>query len=422
MFALLALLVSVTPIDPNAGPRFIENDYAKALAKAKASKRLLFVDAWAPWCHSCVYMREHVLNQPDFKAFEKDIVFASIDTEQANAAPFLEKYPVNVWPTLLFIDPQTETVRFRWAGSADKGQMTALLSAAQRHDARVIDADALYAKGDAAGAAEKFLAARKVKAESQGDDARAVMSLLSALDSAGQYELCAKTALDEGGKLQARSDQMFAAVSALSCALQAPESPARAAQVRAGLTAVKALVAAPEGLMADDVSSAYGLLVDEREQAKDEAGQVEVAKAWQTFLDDAAAKAKTPAARAVFDAHRVIAAIAAKQPDHMIAPLLQSEKEFPRDYNPAARLALLYREQGKPAEAQAAIERALPKCQGPRKLRLFSILAAILEKRGDVAGQKKALQAAVAYAQTLPPVQRPTKTLASLEASLKSLP
>ena len=422
MFALLVALISVTPIAPSAGPTIIENDYAKALAKAKASKRLLFVDAWAPWCHSCVFMREHVLNQPDFKVFEKDVVFASIDTEQAKAAPFLEKYPVTVWPTLLFIDPQTETVRFRWAGSADKNQMAALLAAAQRRDARVVDADALYAKGDAAGAAEKFLAARKLKAESADDDARAAMSLMAALDTAKQYELCTTTALDEGAKLKTRGDQMFAAVSGLSCALQSPEGPTRDAQVRTLVAQVKALIAAPDGLMADDVSSAYGLLVDEREVAKDEAGQVEVAKAWQAFLDDAAAKAKTPAARAVFDAHRVLAAIAAKQPDHMIEPLLQSERIFLNDYNPPARLALLYREQGKLALAQAAIERALTRCQGPRKLRLFATQADILAKKGDVAGQKKALQAAVAYAQTLPSVQRPTKTVASLEATLKTLP
>lgn len=28
---------------------FIEDDYAKALAEAKASKKPIFVDVWAPW-------------------------------------------------------------------------------------------------------------------------------------------------------------------------------------------------------------------------------------------------------------------------------------------------------------------------------------------------------------------------------------
>lgn len=420
MLVLLAALIAVTPAKP-VGPTFVENDYAKALKQAKSSKKLLFVDAWATWCHSCVYMREHVMNQPELKPFEKDLVFASIDTELAKSAPFLEKYPIRVYPTLLFIDPATETIRFRWEGSADIGQLTALLSAAQQRDARMIDADATFAKGDAAGAAEKFLAARKIAAEGT-DDGRATMSLIAALAAANQNDLCAKIASDEGSRLKARSDQMFAAVTGLSCATEMAKGPARDAQVGLLITQLKAQIASPDALMADDVSSGYELLVDEREQAQDEAGKVELAKAWQTFLDGAAANAKTPAARASFDAHRVGAAIASKQPDHMIAPLLLSEKEFPADYNPAARLALLYREQGKLPEAQAAIERALPKCQGPRKMRLYSIQASIFEKRGDTAGQKKSVQAAIAYAKTLPIVQRPTKQLASLEATLKGLP
>lgn len=417
MFALLAAFIAAAP-GLTTGPNIIENDYPKALAKAKASKKLLMVDAWAPWCHSCLFMREHVMNQPAFAAFEKDIVFASIDTEQPQAAAFLAKFPVVVWPTLYFIDPSNETVRFRWAGSADAAQMTALLSAAQQRDARVVEADALFAKGDSAAAAQQFLAARKA-----GDDnARATLSLISALSFAKQNELCAKTADTEGPRFETRSDQILASATGLGCALELSPGPVRDALVGTLVQKLQALINAPEGLMADDVSSGYELLVGEREQAHDEAGQVELAKTWLSYLDQVAGQAKTPSARAAFDAHRVEAAIASKQPQRMIAPLLQSEKELPLDYNPAARLALIYQAQGELTLAQAAIARALPKCRGPRKLRLFSIQAQVFEKLGDGAGRKKSLLAALAYAKTLPAVQRPTKAIAALEASLKSTP
>ena len=420
MFALLVVLICVTPAATTAaaGPTFVENDYPKALAKAKAAKKLLFVDAWAPWCHSCVVMREHVTNQPEFKTFEKDVVFASIDTELAKSAPFLEKYPVSVWPTLFFIDPATETVRFRWAGSVDATQMAALLLAAQQHDAKAVDADALFAKGDSAGAAEKFAAARKAG----DDDTRLAMSLISALHSAHQNELCAKTSIEEAARFTSRSDQIFAVTSGLSCALELPEGPARSALVDPLNAKLKALIAAPEGLMADDVSSGYELLSDELDGPKDEAARIAVGKAWQAFLDDAAATAKTPAARASFDAHRVLAALAANEPEHMVGPLQQSEKEFPKDYNPAARLGALYKAQGKNDEALKSYDRALSKCEGPRKLRLYSAQAALLEKMGEAARRKKSLQAAVAYAKTLPSVQRPTKLVATLEETIKTLP
>ncbi len=416
MFVLLAALISAAPAAAS-GPTFIENDYPKALAKAKAAKKLLFVDAWAPWCHSCVVMREHVTNQPEFKAFEKDVVFASIDTELAKSAPFLEKYPVNVWPTLFFIDPVAETIRFRWAGSVDVAQMAALLLAAQQKDAKAVDADALFAKGDSVGAVEKFVAARKAG----DDDARLAMSLISALRFAHQNELCAKTASEEAARFTARSDQMFAITSGVSCAAEMPEGPARAALLDPLNAKLKALIAAPDGLMADDVSSGYELLVDQRDEAKDEAGKVALGKAWQAFLDDAAAKAKTPAARASFDAHRVLAALAAGEPEHMVGPLQQSEKEFPNDYNPPARLAALYRTQGKLDDALKAIDRALGKCEGPRKLRLYSTQAGLFELKGDVAGRKKSLQAGLHYAKTLPSVQRPAKLVATLEQTLKAL-
>src|SRR5690349_2998640 len=94
---LLALVLSATP-RPNvvanptvSGPKFIEDDFAKALKQAKKDKKLLFVDAWAPWCHTCIAMKEGVFTRPAFTAFEKDVVFASIDTEKTKSDAFLKK-------------------------------------------------------------------------------------------------------------------------------------------------------------------------------------------------------------------------------------------------------------------------------------------------------------------------------------------
>ena len=43
------LLLLATPIFAKEVLPFIDNDYAKALAVAKAKNVPLFVDAWAPW-------------------------------------------------------------------------------------------------------------------------------------------------------------------------------------------------------------------------------------------------------------------------------------------------------------------------------------------------------------------------------------
>ncbi|HEY0156554.1 MAG TPA: hypothetical protein VGF28_04600 [Thermoanaerobaculia bacterium] len=47
---LLALaLLAIAALPANAELPFIEDDYAKAVARAKAKDVPIFVEAWAPW-------------------------------------------------------------------------------------------------------------------------------------------------------------------------------------------------------------------------------------------------------------------------------------------------------------------------------------------------------------------------------------
>ena len=45
----IALLLFAAPLTAKEVLPFIENDYPKAIARAKATNLPLFVDAWAPW-------------------------------------------------------------------------------------------------------------------------------------------------------------------------------------------------------------------------------------------------------------------------------------------------------------------------------------------------------------------------------------
>lgn len=417
--AMHALALSLLVL--SAAPRFVEDDYSKALTQAKQAKKLLFVDAWAPWCHTCVFMREHVLNRPAFGAYEKDIVFAGVDTEKTASAPFLEKFPVDVWPTLFFIDPSTEKLVFKWVGSVDETQMKALLEAARGGVGLVSEADALMASGHAEEAAQKYLTAPKEgSAEAQS---RALLSMLSALYLAKSYEACAKTTADQT-VLTSAQDRVTALGWGLQCAL-ALKPEVRGARLEQLVKASRAQLADASiaTVLADDVSGLYESLVDERNQAQDAAGAQALARDWYAFLEKEAAKAKSPAARAVFDPHRVNAAIAAKVPEKMVEPLKLSEKQLPTDYNPPARLALIDRELGKFDEGLAAIDRALVKCKsGPRKLRLFDTKASLLEKKGDTAGRQKVLTEALAYAKALPSAQFSSERLAALEKRYAQAP
>src|SRR5207244_2224511 len=125
-------------------------------------------------------------------------------------------------------------------------------------------------------------------------------------------------------------------------------------------TAVQAaLQSPPPGVAADDVSGAYIPLLEALKQGGDPAAASRTALLWSAYLDRAAAAATTPGQRAVFDSHRLSAYLEIGQPERAVPMLEASEKEFPDDYNPPARLAVAYQAMKDWPKALAASDRAL---------------------------------------------------------------
>ena len=155
-------------------------------------------------------------------------------------------------------------------------------------------------------------------------------------------------------------------------------------------------------ILADDRSDLYDYVV----HALRELGRADdarrVAGSWAAFLEDRAAKAPDPAARAVFDAHRLLAYLALGQPERALPMLAQSERDFPADYNPPARLATALLPMKRYDDALAAVKRALERAYGPRKLRLWSLEADVYEARKDKASAARALAEALSYARSIP--------------------
>jgi thiol-disulfide isomerase/thioredoxin len=410
---------------------FIEDDYPAALKLAQEKKLPLFVDTWAPWCHSCIALREHVLTLPELAKNEGRYVWLAINTEKPSSAAFLEKYPVENWPTLFIIDSATGRVALKWLGTATVAQLEGLFAdgekavaeaAGESPEALLVQADGQYAQGKPQLAALTYgKAARKADASWERRP-RTVESWLVALWGAKQYEDCARTGRAEIPSLPKGPSYLNACVVALYCASSAPDEAGWKSEALLALEELGKEALAFEGVLADDKSGLYESLVDAREHAKDAAGAKALGLQWLQFLEAEAAKAPNPAARAVFDAHRVNAAIAAGMPQRAEAALKQSAADFPEDYNPLARLALIYKEQGKLDEALVQIEKGLEKAYGPRKLRLFEIKAQVQEKKADKAGQKATLKKALDYGNALPAPQRPEKAMARIEAGLKAIP
>jgi tetratricopeptide (TPR) repeat protein len=172
---------------------------------------------------------------------------------------------------------------------------------------------------------------------------------------------------------------------------------------------------------ADDRSGLYGELVEARKDAKDESGAKQTATAWAAFLDAEAAKAKTPEARTVFDAHRLSAYIEMGEPQRAIPMLVASARDLPQDYNPPARLAIAYKEMKRWDDALAATDRALALVYGPRKIRVLGTRADVLLARGDKEKARATLEEALATARALPTAHRSDAMLAAIQKRIAAI-
>jgi tetratricopeptide (TPR) repeat protein len=410
---------------------FIEDDYGRALEEAKARGLPLFVDTWAPWCHTCLSMKQYVFTDKALARHAGRFVWLELNTDLPQAAGFQEKYPMDFWPTFFIIDPREEKALVRFSGSATTAQLEKLFEdgerawrgGAQGAEAQLARGDALYGAGKPAEAAEAFAQALAEAPADWSRRGRTLESLLAAQYGAKQHEACARKFLEESPRVPRSASLANASTWGLSCALALPPGhPAGPELLRAADARAREALAPPSIEMpADDRSGLYEVVVEARKALQDEAGTKAAATEWLGFLEAEAAKAPTPEARTVFDSHRMLAALTLGEPQRAVPAIEQSERELPNDYNPPARLSALYRMLGRLDDALAANDRALQKVQGARRLRVLSERASIQVDQGRKEAALTTLQDALAYAQELPKAQVSPRQREALEKRLAEL-
>jgi thiol:disulfide interchange protein DsbD len=95
-----------------------EKNYTIALDLAKEQNKLLLIDFWAHHCTMCKAIEKKVFHNDLFKmTLSEQIVFLKIDATHSHNPEYVqarEQYKVYAQPTILLIDPTTETVIRKW--------------------------------------------------------------------------------------------------------------------------------------------------------------------------------------------------------------------------------------------------------------------------------------------------------------------
>jgi tetratricopeptide (TPR) repeat protein len=377
-------------------------------------------------------MRAFVFTDKALEGYAGRFVWLAVDTEKNTSTSFLAKYPIHVWPTLLVIDPKKESVIMRYAGGATVPQLSKLLDGAEKTyraksatpaDKLLASAEKLANEEKGAEAAKLYEQAVRKAPKNWSYLGRASEAAVFQYQMSGTYEPCAAFAHEIYPRLAGTVSGANVAASGLSCATSLKEdAPGRASLVGDLERDTRdSLYDKKIPLSGDDRSGLYESLVDARDDAKDKAGAQKLREEWLAFVEHEAARAETPEQRAVYDPARLSLYLQLGTPEKAIPMLQQSQRDFPNDYNPPARLALAYNAMKLYDEALVASDRAMAKVYGPRKLTVYRTRADIYTAKGDKEAAKKTVEEALRYARSLPKEQVSERTITSLEKKLAGM-
>jgi tetratricopeptide (TPR) repeat protein len=359
-------------------------------------------------------MRAFVFTDKALTRRAGQFVWLAINTEESRNADFLARFPISAWPSFLVVDPGAEKVVYRWTGGATVRQLDGWLAEARRPPARPTGfraelerADAANGRADYKDAATLYGRVLAAAPRSFGDRPRIVDAYLFALQMTRQAGPCAEEAARAYPLERDLPNAANVAGSGLDCALALPKDARGRPALITNLEGACREVLANEkvGFATDDLSGVYQELIAAREDAGDAAGKKSYETAWVALLENAAAKAKRPAERTVFDSHRLLAYLEIGEPERAIPMLEQSERDLPKDYNPPFRLAVAYRAMKDYGRALAAADRALALAYGPRKLAIYRTKASIFAAEGRRRDAIETLREALSYGQSLPAQQ-----------------
>jgi len=408
-----------------AGPAtaipWIVNDWQRALGESRKSKKPLFVDLGAPWCHTCLAVEQGVMTDPSLAPYFDRFVWLEVDTDRPENAPVLEALPIDIWPTFYVVTPTADgvTIQARHIEAPSVAQLRELLEQGeQAHLAAMAKEGAvdrssplgMVQAGDAAVVSEDFAAAdgwyQKALAAAPPDWSRGPSVLAKQMRAKlknGDLAGCADLGMSQIPRASNGMTPQLTLFAQMAdqCADSLDESRARLMRGRLG-EALSKVVDAPDSAMSvDDQADALRVLREMALELKDTTSARNYAIKQRDLLDRAVAQAKTAKERMTHNWPRADVYVYLGEGAKIIPDLEKSAAELPKEYDPPARLAWVHEQLGHHDQALALAEKALALSYGPRKGSILRLIADIHKGKGDLAAERKARQAVVDHLESL---------------------
>jgi len=105
--------IKAAAINKEAGIKFIEQDWDKALKAAHDEKKLVFLDIYATWCGPCKMLKQYTFSDSAIgEFFNKNFINVSVDGEKGVGPQLAQQYAIQGYPTLIVADETGQAVLY----------------------------------------------------------------------------------------------------------------------------------------------------------------------------------------------------------------------------------------------------------------------------------------------------------------------